>query len=211
MHKKRAAIYARVSTLDQHPGMQISALKRYVAQRGWRIVKVYCDRGISGASATRPALAELMGDCHHRAVDVVVVWKFDRFARSVRQLVTALETFRTLGIDFVSYTEQIDTATAAGEMVFQVVASLAQFERALISERVRAGLSHAVSKGRRLGRPPLHQLSQAELKQLRKERRRNGTSFRELARRFGVSVFTAHRVCKGPVRKYQVSNSGKHA
>jgi DNA invertase Pin-like site-specific DNA recombinase len=136
MKQKRAAIYARVSTLDQHPEVQVSALKKYIAQRGWKVAKIYCDKGISGASATRPGLAELMQDCYQRGVDVVVVWKFDRFARSVRHLVTALETFRTLGIDFVSYTEQIDTATAAGEMVFQIVASLAQFERALISERV---------------------------------------------------------------------------
>lgn len=211
MKQKRAGVYARVSTLDQHPEMQISTLRKYIAQRGWKLEKVYCDKGISGAIATRPALAEMMGDCHRRAIDVVVVWKFDRFARSVRHLVTALETFRTLGIDFVSYTEQIDTATATGELVFQIVASLAQFERSLISERVRAGLSHAVSKGRRLGRPPLHQLSAVELTQLRRERKRNGTPFRELARRFGVSVFTAHQVCKNPVRRHHFSNAGKHA
>src|SRR5205823_7352676 len=108
----------------------------------------------------RPALDELMTDCRKRKIDVVLVWKFDRFARSLKQLILALEEFKDLGIDFVSYTEHIDTTTPSGELFFQIFGAFAQFERALVSERVKSGLAHARDQGKRLGRPPLRELSE---------------------------------------------------
>jgi len=122
--------------------------------------------------------------CRRRTIDVVVVWKFDRFARSLKQLVNALELFRQLGIGFVSCTEAIDTSLPHGEMLFQIIGAIAQWERSLIAERVRAGLQHARSQGRRLGRPPLRVLTPEEVTRLRKERQTNGVTFRELSERY---------------------------
>jgi len=124
-----------------------------------------------------------------------VVWKFDRFARSLKQLLHALELFRKLGIGFVSCTEAIDTSLPHGEMLFQIIGAIAQWERSLIVERVKAGLQHARSQGKRLGRPPLRVLTPKDVAELRKERKRTKTTFRELATKYGVSVFTAHQIC----------------
>ena len=195
MKQKRAALYARVSTEEQNTDAQVSALRDYVRRRGWTISKVYKDKGISGVTTSRPALDELMKDCRRGAIDVVVVWKFDRFARSLRALISALELFKALHIDFVSVTESIDTALPAGELVFQIFGAVAQFERALIGERVRSGLDHARKRGKVLGRPPLRKLTSNEITQLQRERIRQGSPFRELAQKFGVSVWTAHRLC----------------
>jgi len=126
--------------------------------------------------------------------DVVVVWKFDRFARSLKQLMSGLETCRALGIDFVSVTESIDTSLPSGELVFQMIGAVAQFERSLIGERVKSGLANARAKGKSLGRPPLRKLSTGETRQLRTERARRNVPFRVLAKKFGVS---AHRLCAG--------------
>ncbi len=191
-----AAIYARVSTnLGQSPDMQIKELRQYCNNRGWQVKDAYVDRGISGAQDSRPQLNRLMGAAHRRHVDVVVVWKFDRFARSVSHLLRALETFRSLGIDFVSLSEQVDTSTPMGKMVFTVLGAVAELERSLIAERVKAGLRNAKAKGKRLGRPPLKELSTTEIQRLRRERRR-GTSFKKLARNYGTSVWTAFALCQ---------------
>ena len=195
MKQKRAGLYARVSTDDQNTDAQELALLDYARRRGWSISKLYKDKGISGVMTSRPALDELMRDCRHGAIDVVVVWKFDRFARSLRALISALELFKALGVDFVSVTESIDTALPAGELVFHIFGAVAQFERTLIGERVRAGLDHARKKGKVLGRPPLRRLTAREIAELRKERARRNSTFRELAQKFGVSVWTAHRLC----------------
>lgn len=195
MQVKRVAIYTRVSTNDQNPEIQEDELVQYVARRGWEQHKVYCDKGISGAAEKRPALTALFEDCRRRKIDVVVVWKFDRFARSLRQLLNALDLFRHLGIDFVSCTEAIDTSLPHGEMLFQIIEAIAQWERSLIGERVKAGLQHARSQGKRLGRPPLRQLMPEEVVNLRNERRRTKAPFRKLAAKYGVSVFTAHMIC----------------
>ena len=197
MKQKRAAIYTRVSTTDQHPEVQERELLQYVARREWTVQKVYCDRGISGAKERRPALDELLQDCKRGRVDVVVVWKFDRFARSLKHLLNSLELFRALGIAFVSCTEAIDTSLPHGEMLFQIIGAIAQWERSLIAERVRAGLQHARSKGKRLGRPALRILTAAEIRSLRQERARTKKPFRKLAAKYGISVFTAHTICKG--------------
>lgn len=191
----RVAIYARVSTADQNPTMQILELRDYCKRRGWTVADEYVDTGISGVKEKRPQLDELMADAHRRRFDVVCVWRFDRFARSVAHLLRALETFKALGIDFVSFSEQMDTSTPAGKMVFTVLGAVAELERSLIAERVRAGLRNAKAKGQKLGRPPLRELSAAEIRQLRRDRRM-GVSFKRLARDRGISVWSAFHLCR---------------
>lgn len=195
MKEKRAGIYTRVSTSDQHPEMQQQELVEYVKRRGWTLHKEYSDKGISGTKEHRPALDALLDDCRRRKIDIVVVWKFDRFARSLKQLLNALELFRKLGIAFVSCTEAIDTSLPHGEMLFQIIGAIAQWERSLIVERVRAGLQHARNQGKRLGRPPLRVLTSDEVAKLRKEHARTKAPFRTLATKWGLSVWTVHTLC----------------
>jgi len=146
----RAAIYARVSTVasGHSPEMQLRELREYCERRGWTVAGEYVDVGISGAKDKRPQLDRMMGDAHKRRFDGVAVWKFDRFARSVSHLLRALDTFRVLGIEFVSLSESLDTTTPAGRMVFTVLGAVAELERSLIAERVRAGLRNARAKGK---------------------------------------------------------------
>lgn len=197
MKTKRAALYVRVSSGEQKTGAQERALREYLQRRGWKLQQIYRDQGVSGASSNRPALNELLKACRRGSVDVVVVWKFDRFARSLKQLMSGLELCRALGIDFVSVTESIDTSLPSGELVFQMIGAVAQFERSLIAERVKSGLANARAKGKILGRPPLRKLTPAETRELRRQRVRDDVTFRDLAERFGVSVWTAHRMCVG--------------
>ena len=195
--KRIAVLYARVSTNNgQDPAMQIRELREHCKLRGWRLADEYVDKGISGAKDSRPELNRLMNDAHRRRFDVVAVWKFDRFARSVSHLLRALETFRALGIEFLSLCENVDTSTPTGKMVFTVLASVSELERSLIGERVRAGLRNAKSKGTRLGRPPLKSLTAEEVRHLRRERRRSKTSFKDLAAKYGISVWSAFELCK---------------
>src|SRR3984893_2527718 len=151
----KAAIYARVSTTNhgQDVSMQTRELRQFVEARGWMFACDYVDEGISGTKDRRPALDRLMADAHKRKFDVVVCWRFDRFARSVSHLLRALENFNALGIAFVSLSEQMDTTTPAGKMVFTVLGAVAELERSLIVERVKAGLRNARAKGKILGRP----------------------------------------------------------
>ena len=151
----KAAIYARVSTANngQDPTMQTRELREYCDRRGWTVAGEYVDIGISGTKEKRPELDRLMADAHWRRFDIVAVWKFDRMARSVSHLLRALETFKAQGIEFVSFSEQLDTSTPAGKMVFTVLGAVAELERSLIVERVRAGLRNAKAKGKHLGRP----------------------------------------------------------
>ena len=152
MTAKRAGIYVRVSTNEQDTSMQERELRDYIARRNWTLRKVYADT-VSGAIEKRPGLDTLFADCRRGKLDIVAVWKFDRFARSLKQLLHALELFRELGIGFVSCTEAIDTSLPHGEMLFQIIGAIAQWERSLIAERVKAGLQHARNQGKRLGRP----------------------------------------------------------
>jgi DNA invertase Pin-like site-specific DNA recombinase len=149
---KTAALYARVSTLDQNCEIQLQDLRRYAGQR-FTLYREYIDVGVSGAQRNRPQLDMLKKDAHKRLFDVVLVWKFDRFARSLKHLIESLDEFSSLGIDFVSYTEGVDTTTSTGQLLFHIVGAVAQFERDLIAERVRAGMAHARSMGKRIGRP----------------------------------------------------------
>src|ERR1700740_3270504 len=195
MKQTRCAIYARVSGNGQNPEMQIKELQTYCRSRGWKIAGEYVDR-ICGASDSRPELNRLMTDANRRRFDVVAVWKFDRFARSVSHLLRALETFRSLGVEFLSLSEAVDTTTPAGKMVFTVLGAVAELERSLIGERVRAGLRNARAKGTRLGRPPPRELTAGLVTQLRRDRRQGRMSFKGLAQKHGVSVWTAFHLCR---------------
>src|ERR1700730_12918242 len=149
-----------------------------------------------------------MKDCRRRAIDVVVVWKFDRFARSLKNLIAGLELSRALGIDFVSVTEAVDTSFPAGEMLFQMIGAVAQFEKALIAERVKSGLANARANGKVLGRPPLRKLTRQEIADLRRQREHGKATFRILAKKFGVSVWTAHKLCAGSGKGKMSTNMG---
>src|SRR5215831_12466425 len=149
----RAAIYARVSTLDQQPENQLQELRRYIQARGWTPIE-FVDRGVSGSKDRRPSLDALVGDARKRRFDVLVVWRLDRLGRSLRHLVTLVEELQGIGIAFVSLGEGIDCSTPAGKLQLHILAALAEFERARIQERVRAGLARARAQGVRLGRPP---------------------------------------------------------
>lgn len=152
--RSRVALYARVSTLNgQHPEMQLSELREYASRRGWEIAGEYLDEGVSGAKESRPALSRLMADAHRRRFEVVLCWKIDRFGRSLKHLVNALADLDAYGVAFVSLSDNLDLSTPSGRLMFQIIGAMSEFERALIQERVRAGLRNARAKGKRLGRP----------------------------------------------------------
>lgn len=172
--------------------MQLRELREYCERRGWTVAGEYVDMGISGSRDRRPELDRLMADAHRRRFDVVAVWKFDRFARSVSHLLRALDTFRVLGIEFVSLSESLDTATPAGRMVFTVLGAVAELERSLIAERVRAGLRNARAKGKRLGRPRVV-VDTVRIARLRAQ----GRSWRDIAREVGTNTASARRAVLG--------------
>jgi len=186
----RVALYARVSTLNhgQDPEVQLRELREFCHCRGFTVAHEYVDKGISGSREKRPALDRLLVDCGKRLVDVVLVYRYDRFARSLRQLVNALEQFRSLGIDFISLHEGVDTSTPNGRLVFGIFASIAEFERELIRDRVRSGLAAAKAKGKHVGRPRVD-VDVRKIAALR----RQGRSWAEITRETGVSKGTAQR------------------
>jgi DNA invertase Pin-like site-specific DNA recombinase len=190
----RAALYARVSTSNngQDPEVQLRELREYCERRGWALASEYVDVGISGTKVKRPELDRLLADAHRRRFDAVVVWKFDRFARSVSHLLRALETFQSLGIEFVSLTEGVDTSTPMGKMVFTVLGAVAELERSLIVERVKAGLRNARAKGKRLGRPR-RLVDVSRVAMLRSQ----GIGWRDIAGQLGVGVGTLYRLAPG--------------
>jgi len=194
----KTAIYVRVSTQDQAVGMQLSDLRRYCEQRGFQIYKEYSDQGISGMKDKRPGLDELMDDAKKKKFDVVLVWRFDRFARSTKHLITALEEFRHLGIDFVSYQENIDTSSPLGKAMFTIVSAIAELERNILLERVRAGLKRAKENGRILGRPKRLDL---DVKELQRMRDKEKLSFRQIAKRVKACPATVYKSLKNPGRK----------
>ena len=200
MRVKRAALYVRVSTGEQNTEGQERVLRDYVKRRGWQIYKLYRDHGVSGASPNPPARSELLRDCRRGLFSALVVFKFDRFARSLSTLIAGLETCRSFGIDFVSVTEAVDSSLPAGSLLFHLIGAVAEFERSLIAERVKFGLKNAKAKGKILGRPPLRSLTPAEVKQLRRQRREKRVSYRELAAAWNISVWSAHRLCSNKKR-----------
>lgn len=149
----RVGIYARVSTLDQEPENQLLELRKYVAARGWTITKEYVDKGVSGSKDSRPALNDLLRDAKRRRLDVVVVWRLDRLGRNLKHLIMLMDDIQALGVKFVSLAEGIDCTTAAGQLQLHLLGAVAEFERARIVERVKAGLARARAQGKRLGRP----------------------------------------------------------
>jgi len=190
----RVAIYARVSTTDQSTESQLLDLRRYVSDRGWHTFREYCDNGISGTKDSRPALNDLMGDAKKRKFDVVLVWRFDRFARSTRHLINALEEFKNLGIDFVSYQENIDTSSPLGSAIFTIISAVAQLERDIIAERVKAGLRRAKENGVTIGRPKVS-VDVEKVYQLRSE----GLSLRAIGNQVGVSHTKVRQALNGSI------------
>jgi len=188
---KRAALYARVSTAEQTTDMQLDELRVLATQRGWLVVGEFVDQA-SGAGK-RPELERVAELVHRGGVDVVAVWKFDRFARSMRELVNALDDYRTRGVDFFSLRDGCDTTTASGRMLFGVIASLAEFERELIRERVRAGMAAAARRGRKAGRPVVW----VDVKRARRLAAK-GRGLRHIAKVLGVGVGTLQRALLQP-------------
>jgi DNA invertase Pin-like site-specific DNA recombinase len=175
--------------------MQLRELREYCERRGWTVTGEYVDTGISGAKDRRPELDRLMSDAYKRRFDVIAVWKFDRFARSVSHLLGALDTFRVLGIEFVSLSESLDTATPAGRMVFTVLGAVAELERSLIAERVRAGLRNARAKGKRLGRPRVT-VDRDRIGHLRAQ----GLSWAKIGAELGIGEGTVYRLAQTPAK-----------
>jgi len=193
---KKVAVYVRVSTKDQSVEMQLNDLERYSRERGLRVFKTYKDSGISGTKETRPALSELMNDAKKKRFDVVLVWRFDRFARSTKHLVTALYEFRNLGIDFISYQENIDTSSPLGEAIFTIISAMSKLERDIIAERVKGGLRKARANGKRLGRPN----SDVDISKVI-ECKEQGKSIREIANDLGIHRSKVERTLKLGVSK----------
>jgi DNA invertase Pin-like site-specific DNA recombinase len=191
-HISRVALYARVSTHNgQDPEMQLRELREYVGRRGWTISGEYVDEGISGSMESRPQLNRLMADAHRRNFDAVLVWKIDRFGRSLKHLVNAMADLSAYGVSFVSLRDNLDLSTPSGRLMFQIIGAMAEFERSLIQERVRAGLRNARAKGTRLGRPPVS-VSLSEIDRLRA----SGLGWRSVAKRMGLGLGTVVRAAQ---------------
>lgn len=189
----RAAIYARVSTSNhgQDVGMQTRELRQFAEARGWQVTGEYLDEGISGAKDSRPELNRLMNDARQRKLDAILVWKLDRFGRSLKHLVTAIADLESLGVAFVALKDNLDLSTPSGRLMFHVIGAMAEFERALIQERVKSGIKNARAKGTRLGRPViLNGWHHAEVARLRA----TGLSGRAIARQLNISEGSVRRM-----------------
>ncbi|MFK7933851.1 MAG: recombinase family protein [Saprospiraceae bacterium] len=186
--KKRVAIYARVSTLEkgQDPETQLRELRAYVERRDFTLKNEFVDYA-SGKTEKREAYQKMLEGVRKRKIDVVLVWRYDRFARSTRALVNALTEFKSLGVDFISYQENIDTTTPQGELIFSIMASLAQFESALISERVKAGMARAKAEGKQVSRPKLSKTVQQRIKKLYEEK----VSIKQISQQLNISYGSA--------------------
>ena len=191
---KRVALYARVSTADQHPEAQLAALREYAAARGLEIAHEYVDHGVSGTKDRRPALDSLLADAKRRRFDAVASVKLDRLARSVQHLTTMCADWEALGVDLIVVDQGIDTSTASGRFLFHTLAAVAELEGALIRERTKAGLAAARRRGVKLGgrKPALDRKGRERVKRLRQA----GKSLREIAVLVGVSVGTVHATVK---------------
>jgi len=183
--KPRAALYARTSTGNkgQDPQMQVEALQRVAEQRGWNVTGVYVDHGVSGKKDSRPEFDRMMADCHAGRIDVLAVWKFDRFGRSLRHLVEALAEFEAIGVAFVSVTESIDSGSPIGKAMFHIIGALAEFEHSLIQERIAAGVARARKAGVKFGRPRKDDIDMDRVKRLLK----HGHSVRSISRLLDIN------------------------
>jgi len=199
----RASLYARVSTLNgQHPEMQLADLREHASRRGWEIAGEYVDEGVSGSKESRPELNRLMADARRRQFDVVLVWKIDRFGRSLKHLVNALADLDAYGVAFASLKDNLDLSTPSGRLMFGIIAAMAEFERSLIQERVKAGLSHARRSGKTLGRPR-RVVDAARIARMRAE----GHSLRTIAGKLGIGYGTARKALGSAERKTPASGA----
>ena len=196
MKPKNAAVYVRVSTVDQHTELQETELLEYCQRRGWQQC-VYRDKGQSGAKDNRPALAEMLKDIRKRKVDVIVVWALDRLARSLKHLLTIAEECKALGVDIVCLKQNIDTTLPAGRLTFQVLGAVAEFEREMLRERVRSGMAAAKRAGKRIGRPALRHFSTKEIERVR-SLRAEGRSVRQLAKELGTTQWMIAKLSATP-------------
>src|SRR5579864_5941023 len=185
----QVALYARVSTLiNQDPEVQLAELREYAGRRGWQVVEEFVDQGVSGCKESRPALNRLMSDACRRRFDAVLVWKIDRFGRSLKHLVNALAELAALGVAFVSLRDNLDLSTPSGRLMFQIIGAMSEFGRALIQNRVRAGLRNARNKGKKLGRPRVT-VDASKIASLRTQ----GRSWAEIVTEMGIGKGTAQR------------------
>jgi DNA invertase Pin-like site-specific DNA recombinase len=190
---KRAAIYCRISTLNhgQSVDLQLNDLRRLAEQRGFQIVKEYCDEGQSGSKNSRPALDAMLADAKRGKFQTLLIWKLDRLGRSTSHLIQLLEEFKAWGVELVSFSEGLDFTTTSGKLFYMLISAFAEFERETIRERVRAGLRNAKAKGTRLGRPRIL-VNAAQIALLR----RQGASWATISARTGVSKGTAQRAVR---------------
>jgi DNA invertase Pin-like site-specific DNA recombinase len=188
---KRAAVYVRVSTVDQHPETQLLDLRQFATQKGLQLVQEYVDHGICGARARRPALDKMMEDARRHKFDVLMVWSCDRLARSTKHLLQTLDELNGFGIQFLSQREAIDTEGPLGRAIIVIVSAMAELERCIIIERVRAGMRRAKLEGRRIGRAPLRVNRTLLLRD-----RERGTSLNQLAKTHGISKASVCRVLR---------------
>jgi DNA invertase Pin-like site-specific DNA recombinase len=200
---KRAAIYVRVSTVEQETELQEHELREYCERRGWSYV-VYRDRGQSGAKNDRPALTTMMNDLRRRKIDVVVVWALDRLARSLKQLLSIAEECRAVGVDLVSLKQNVDTTLPAGRLTFQVLGAVAEFEREMLRDRVKAGMAQARRLGRHIGRPALRRFHVTEIERM-KLLRSQDTSVRKLATDFGTTQWMAARLTDSEPERLKIT------
>ena len=185
----RVAIYARDSTIDQHSAMQSEDLQEFCKRREFQLIDTYIDEGVSGSKDSRPELNRLMADARKRRFDAVLVWKLDRFGRSIKHLVNAIAELEAVGVAFISFKESLDLSTPAGKLMFHMIAAMAEFERDLIRERTRAGVAFARSRGKHIGRPRLG-VQSTEVHRLRAA----GHSLRAIGKSLGISEGSVRRL-----------------
>lgn len=190
----RVAIYVRVSTTNQGQDTEVQAreLREYASRRGWFVIEEYADH-VSGAKEQRPSLDKLMRDAKRRKFDVLLCWKLDRVGRSLKHLVNLLAELEAFGIALVSLSDSLDLSTPQGRLMFQIIAAMAEFERSLIAERVKAGMRNARAKGRRIGRPSRVPVTDQLRRQIAGAYAHREGSLRAIARRFGTSLGTVQR------------------
>ena len=190
--KKQVAIYARVSTDKQAADMQLTELRTYVKRSKWGIYKEFIDHGYSGTSIKRPAFAGMMAAAQKKEFNILLVWKLDRLSRSLKDLITTLDDLSSLGIDFISYDNQMDTSTPSGKLLFSLIGAMAEFEREIIRERVKAGLENARRKGKTLGRPRMP----GKLRQKAIDLHKSGISNRKIGKKLGIAESTVRNWLK---------------
>jgi DNA invertase Pin-like site-specific DNA recombinase len=188
---KRATIYARVSTREQNVDMQLIDLRGYAKARGLNVIQEYIDYG-SGSKNDRKNYLKLFDDVRKRKTDIVLVWKFDRFARSTKELISALEEFRSIGVDFISFKENMDTTTHMGKILFTIISAFAEFEKAVLRERVVAGMEKARAKGIEFGRPKIPEFKIKDALEMKA----TGADYKEICKKLGISKSAYYKIVK---------------